>query len=273
MILDGHIHVHYGEVDRAGFHAALKKSGIDGGIVLSLPPASFYKDNRNLSYVERLDNLYSWTGDHSGLYPFFWIDPLEQDALEQVAFAYKRGVKGFKVICSHFYPGDEKALEVYKAIAGINRPILFHSGILWDGQPSSKFNRPAEFEALLEIDGLRFALAHISWPWYDENIAVYGKFQHAHSLRPGLTTEMFIDTTPGTPPIYREDALTKLFTVGYNVSDNVFFGTDCLTIDYSCSSTAEWIGRDNEIYRRLGIERDVIEKIYSKNLIRFVEGK
>lgn len=76
--------------------------------------------------------------------------------------------------------------------------------------PSSQYNRPSEFEPLLEINGLKFSLAHISWPWCDELIAVYGKFLNAYAGNPDHSVEMFIDITPGTPPIYRQEVLTKL---------------------------------------------------------------
>ena len=76
--------------------------------------------------------------------------------------------------------------------------------------------------------GLRFALAHVSWPWVDECLAVYGKFLNALTRRRELSVEMFIDTTPGTPRIYRQEVLTKLMTIGYDVEHNILFGTDCV---------------------------------------------
>ena len=101
-------------------------------------------------------------------------------------------------------------------------------------KPSSPFNRPAEFEALLAVKGLTFCLAHIGWPWCDEMIAVYGN-SSTRTLKHADAGEMFIDLTPGTPPIYRKEALTKLFTVGYDIEDNVIFGTDCTADDYNVS--------------------------------------
>jgi len=272
MILDGHVHIARGDVNREILEGRMKTVGIQGGILLSLPPASQYANHIAEPFEERLENLFLWVGDNPDLYPFFWIDPLEKDALAQVESACKRGVKGFKIICNHFYPSDPRALEVYQAIALQNRPILFHSGILWDGQPSSNYNRPANFEALIEISGLRFALAHISWPWCDENLAVYGKIQHALANRADISAEMFIDTTPGTPPIYRNEALTKVFTIGYEIEDNVFFGTDCIANDYSSAYASQWMDRDNAIYDQLHIKSELQEKIYWKNLDRFIHG-
>ena len=101
-------------------------------------------------------------------------------------------------------------------------------------------------------------------------IAVYGKFLNAYDRRPDLSVEMFVDITPGTPPIYRRDALTKLFTVGYDVENNVIFGSDCEASDYNVGWSREWIARDDEIYEQIGVGRDIRNKIYRDNLLRFL---
>jgi len=270
MILDGHIHVSSDAKNRDRFAGRLGEAGVDGGIVLSLAPRSFGSMNADRGPAARLDNLFYWTDGSETLYPFFWIDPMDGDAVDQVAMAVERGVSGFKVICSRHEPGNPAALKVYRAIADASRPILFHSGILWDSRPSSRNNRPANFESLLEIDGLKFALAHISWPWCDECIAVYGKFANALGRRADLSVEMFIDLTPGTPPIYRRDALTKLFSVGYDLANNVIFGTDGRADDYNADWAREWIRRDNEIYDRLKLDEQTRRNVFAENLKRFV---
>lgn len=217
-----------------------------------------------------MNNVLSWCAAAEDLYPFYWIDPLEDGAAEQIAMAVDKGTKGFKVICNRYYPGDKKALKVFAAIAETNRPILFHSGILWDGKPSSLYNHPSGFEVLLEIKGLRFCLAHISWPWCDEAIAVYGKFLNAYTRNPDLSVEMFIDITPGTPPIYRREALTKLFTVGYDVENNVIFGSDSCVNEYNVGWVQSWIDRDKKIFQELKLDEQTIDRIYAGNLRRFV---
>ena len=104
-----------------------------------------------------------------------------------------------------------------------------------------------------------------------ECIAVYGKFLNSYLTR--KSSEMFFDITPGTPPIYRRDLLTKLYTVGYDVEDNIMFGTDSLSNDYNPSWVAGWLARDKEILDDLGVTEAQREKLYEKNFFRFIRGE
>jgi len=269
MILDGHIHIGNGPEDRADFVQRLQSSGVAGGVLLSPPPANFSGALNTASPHDRIEKALFWGDAAPNLYPFYWIDPTETDALKQVDLALEKGILGFKVICSDHYPGDPRAMRTYQAIADAGKPILFHSGILWDGKPSSQFNRPGNFEALLDVKGLRFALAHISWPWTDECIAVLGKLQAA-MRRNSRDVEMFIDTTPGTPPIYRRDVLTRLFTVGYNVEENVFFGVDSSANEYNTEYARGWIERDRAIFEEIGLDKTIIKNVFAENLKRFL---
>jgi len=271
QMLDCHIHIL--TPDQAPDHkrllADMRKAGASGGVIIGLPPASFRFLCRPVPFEQRLRNLVNWTRSPD-FFPLFWIDPTESDAAAQVNRCIAAGVKGFKVICDHFYPGDERAVRTFKHIAAKKKPVLFHSGILWDGRVSSKYNRPAEFEALFEVPGLRFMMAHMSWPWCDELVAVFGKFLNARSLRKDMDVEMFVDLTPGTPPIYREEALKRLFGSGYDVSRNVCFGTDCMVKGYDVKWTRSWIKRDKSILKRIAVSAGTLTNIFGGNLKRFL---
>lgn len=228
MLLDGHVHMQYSSaIDILKMQnqliSSMNKAGIDGGMIISLDPNG---DGSSFLPQQRIDQIIDLTKAKETLFPVYWINPTAADACEQVDMAHEAGVCGFKVICSDFYPSDQRAMKTYKHIAKQNKPILFHSGILWDGRPSAKYNRPGEFECLLDVPNLKFTLAHVSWPWCDECIAVYGKFSNAYASRPSTSCEMFVDLTPGTPKLWREEVLKKLFKVGYDVNHNVIFGSD-----------------------------------------------
>ena len=272
-MIDCHVHTHKNINRSPELHKRLSAIGMSGAFILSLPPENFYDYSPITNPTERLSLLKDWCLGRSSFYPFFWLDPTADDAIAQVEMCCHKDIMGFKVICDHFYPSNIKAMEVFKLIAKKNKPILFHSGILWDAKVSSKYNRPVEFECLLEIHHLRFAMAHISWPWCDELLAVYGKFQRQKNCSPEIAPEMFIDTTPGTPPIYREAELSKLYMIGYELEDNLMFGTDGTADDY-CS---EWAGklfhRDKTILKRIALDEEKIAKYFGKNAERFIEGR
>jgi predicted TIM-barrel fold metal-dependent hydrolase len=269
-MLDGHIHIRAGNEGRNTLIRRMRQAGMDGGILLSLPPPSAISDGTRRTWQERLDNVLEWGCLSKRFYPFFWIDPLEKNALRQAQAAVKQGISGFKVICDYFEPGDRRALKIFTAIAEAHRPILFHSGVLWDGKPSSMYNRPVLFEALLRVRGLKFAMAHISWPWCDEMLAVYGKFLEAQTRNPGLDVELFIDVTPGTPEIYRREALTKLFKIGYDVEKNVIFCSDCLANQYNFPWVRKWVKNDRRIMRSLGVSMRIMKNVFEGNARRFL---
>ena len=272
MILDGHIHINEGPVSQKELLLKLNMSEIDGGVLLSIPPASFrIKASNKISNQQRLENLVSCSEGTDKLFPFYWLDPLESDAILQISDAIKSGVTGFKIICNTFYPFEDVPMKIFNVIAELGKPILFHSGILWDGRPSSMYNRPANFECLLEIPNLRFALAHISWPWCDELIAVYGKFIHAKSFNPDITTQMFIDMTPGTPEVYRAEVIEKLLKTDYaELEDRLIFGTDNTANSYNVDWAKRWLKIDKKIFSKLGWNTRKLNKINSRNLLNFL---
>ena len=241
--------------------------GISGGLIISVDPL----DYPQATCQQRIDAILEQAEGQDTLFPFYWINPLDEDAVEQVDDAVKAGIDGFKIINSFTYPSDSRVMAICRRAAELDKPVLFHSGILWDGRDSARYNRPAEFECLLEIPKLRFMLAHISWPWCDECVAVLGKFDNAKTLRPDLSCEMFVDVTPGTPEIFRADALKKLFFSGYDSGYNVVFGTDCNTENYNTRWAETWMRRDDGLYEAFGLaDKDFLDHIYCKNLLRFL---
>jgi len=274
-VYDGHIHLSQWQLqetsdDVEAFLEKLHAAGIIGGVVISSPPANVVRRGRELSDRQRIEELMIWRQGRENLFPFFWIDPIADDALEQVDQAIAQGVVAFKIICDRYFVHDPTAMRTIRAIAERGCGILFHSGILWDGKPSSAYSQPREFEALLTVPNLRFVLAHVGWPWYDECIAVYGKFLNAQLAGDDESPDMFIDLAPGTPELYRREVLHKLFNIGYDVKHGVLFATDGLADDYSVSWARRWLAIDNQLYQEMNIDADTLVHIYEKNLRRFV---
>ena len=266
-IYDMHVHAKNTNPEPERLLSQLAEAGIYGCSVISNRPPEM--DSTGTDFETRLNEILSWTrGYEDRLIPILWVHPDEEGISEKIDIAADAGVEAFKIICNNFYVGETKSMDMIAKIASRKKPIIFHSGILWDGAPSSTYNRPANWEALLELDDLKFSLAHCSWPWIDECIALYGKFLNALSV--GKTTEMFVDLTPGTPEIYREELFRKLFTVGYDVPNNIMYGTDCRTDTYRSEWTRKWLEIDTALFDKFGIPEKMRKKIFCDNYMRFL---
>jgi predicted TIM-barrel fold metal-dependent hydrolase len=273
MILDGHMHIWSMDYDGDSFYRSLEEAGVDGGCIMSIPPDGYMPTE--LNFKERISSVLELTGGKENLYPFFFLDPTEKDARDQVEYALDAGIKGFKIICYSFYPADPRAIKLYRRIGEAKKPILFHSGILYNKAVSADYCRPFRWEPLSELDEITFALAHVSWPWCDECIAVYGKSRwlSRYRERNGITSSynMYIDLTPGTPPIYRKDVLEKLTTLYEDtLSKHIIFGTDNSVNKYKPDYTREIMDRDNGIYDELEVSIEFRSNIYSRNLLNFL---
>ena len=267
-IFDMHVHAKATSPEPERLLAELAQAGVWGCSVISNRPKEMSPDI-GTDYHDRMDELIGWTkGYEDRLVPILWIHPDEEDIIGKVRTAADFGVAAFKMICNNFYVGENKCMDVLQEISRLGKPVIFHSGILWDGAPSSAYNRPANWEALLDLPNLRFALEHCSWPWIDECIAMYGKFLNARSA--GRSTEMFLDLTPGTPEIYREELFRKLFTIGYDVPNNILYGTDGSAERYNGAWTRKWLKIDTDLFDKYGIPQKMREKIFYRNYMRFL---
>jgi len=269
-IFDMHIHVGSEKIEQNYLLDQMEKSGVYGGGIISACPEKNTADLIKMPFKERLTNVLKWSKGYEGrLIPILWVHPDED--LENVSVAAREGISAFKIICDTFSVESEKCQRLLEKIEENNKPVLFHTGILWSGTNTSKYNRPVDWECMLNLKNIKFSMGHCSWPWVDECIAVYGKFLHYYNTR--ISAEMFFDITPGTPEIYRRDLLTKLFTVGYDVENNIMFGTDSITNDYNPSWVKKWLELDNKIMDELNVEADIRKKIYEDNFMRFLRGE
>ena len=268
-IFDMHIHISRGSADPALMLAHMDEAGVYGGCILSRAPLE-YSTVTGAEFESRLDEVLATCAvAPDRLFPILWIHPDEENILEKVKIAADKGILGYKIICNNFFIYEERCLNLMREIASLNKPVIFHTGILWDGEVSSQYNKPMNFEALLRIEGLRFSLGHCSWPWIDDCIALYGKFMNAGNHNSN-NAEMFFDMTPGTPEIYREDLIKKLFTLGYDVQNNVMFGTDNLVHTYTVEWAKSWLNIDRKLMDKFGVSKEIRQKLYHDNLMRFL---
>lgn len=275
---DCHTHV-YGpqkKPDPEGTARAFAAAGLRGGAVFSLCHGAWHpmwKGEKVWEPAKIMDQVIEWCSASPTLYPFYWIDPASPTALAEVDLAVRKGLYGFKVMRSQGMPLTRETKPVYEKIAETGLPTTFHSGMLWDLEASSQYFRPANWEPFIRMKGFRFALAHISWPWCEECVALFGKLLAAHDELGDDMCTMFVDTTPGTPPGRRRAALDTLYTIGWpaeQMKDRIMFGTDCFVTDYSVARPHDIMDRDDAICRDLKVGADMVESAYRTAFEKFL---
>ena len=253
---DLHIHMHPGRKDPPEtFKEKTLAAGVTGGAVFSIVPESYrVEPGVDQRWQARAEQILEFCSRAPGFRPVFFIDPTVSDAIEQVHAIAEMGIAGFKVICNHFYPVD--GLKTYQAIAETGLPLIFHSGVLYNKQPSSDYNRPMSYEFLMDVKGLRFSLAHVSWPWSAELVALFGKLNYLDQKAPEGRSRMYFDITPGTPPIFRRDALRWMYMCGFNMKHRVLWGTDCRS-NFDPEYAKFWASLDKKIMAEIAADPNI----------------
>lgn len=267
MIVDCHVHAR-GTETAAEILKGMDAAGLDRIILFAPPPGGMPGLAPSRTMRENSD----WIGKIASeapdrIIPFAWIEPNLPGAVEETEYAVQEvGVKGIKMIPNHWYPTDEIVFPVYEKIQELGVPILFHSGILFGHADGSRFCRPAFYEALINFPKIRFALAHIGWPWVDECLAVAGRFR-AESQRTGKPMQMWIDTTPGTPPIWRPEALQK--TLAYLGDERIIWGSD--RTGATVADAAQTLANDRRIlHSLLGAPAETERRWFGENIKAFL---
>ena len=268
QIYDMHIHTFPNGADCHDLIRRMEEAGVSGGTVFSgFTP--FQGRPGWLPIQDRLDQILEFCAPYPDrLFPVLFVDPHEDGIIDMINEAAERGIRGFKCTCSYYFVYEDASMKMLEAIAKTGKPISYHTGILWDSKVSGQYGRPLNWEHLIEIPGLRFSLAHCSWPWYDECIGVYSKFLSLAN-DPNFSTEMFLDMTPGTPPSFRRDLITKLVKSGFDVFHNMMWGTDCNTGKYASAWAKKWIDIDGGILRDNGVSEEDISRYFCGNMQRF----
>ena len=207
------------EMDRAGI-ARISLFSVHPGNVRELcPPPSREALRGAIDHVAGLQEA-----DPERIFGLFWADPRTAGVLEEIDYALTdRGLHGVKMIPNHWSACDEFMFPIYEKMRELGKVLHFHSGILYAFGDSSRFCRPVLYEAMINFPGLKFALAHISWPWTDECLALFGHFRSASHSR-GDNSGMWIDCSRGTPDAWRPDALGK--AVPFCGTSRLMYGTD-----------------------------------------------
>jgi predicted TIM-barrel fold metal-dependent hydrolase len=193
------------------------------------------------------------------LIPFASIDPHKGRAgvREARRLVERHGVRGFKFHPSlqGFSPDDPMAFALYEAIEELGVPALFHTGQtgIGAGVPGGggirlRYSNPMLVdEVAASFPGLRIVLAHPSFPWQDEALAVATHKPLVHIDLSGWSPKYF-------PPQLVRYANTLL-------RDKMLFGSD-----YPVITPDRWLAD----FAALDIKPDVRLGILKDNAARLL---
>ena len=284
-MFDFHIHMHSADWDKNIPQEFLEKTGaagVDGGAIFSPAPSSCKNPNHDDSdWKIKMDSVLRLTSETPGFLPVFWINPQARDAEKQLEAAVKNGIKALKIICYTCFPRE--IIPFLNQVAESGLPVIFHSGVLYSWHPAADYNRPMAFEYLRDVGNLKMSMAHLSWPWTAEFTSLFGELTCAEVNYPGNYCSLYADLTPGTPAVFRRDALRQFLLTGYrNIEFRTVWGTDNRVENYSSAAALRWqkidrilleeISRDAEEFN-IDEQRfsDLCDRIFNSNFKSFFQ--
>lgn len=218
---------------------AKKKYFKQAGIVPSATQVASYYRERNMACVIFPVDAESYTGirrvtneevaeaaaaNGDVLIPFASIDPAKgkMGAREARRLIEHYGVKGFKFHPSvqGFYPNDRSAYVLYEVIAEYGLPALFHTGQtgIGAGLPGGggihlKYSNPMYIDDVAaDFPSMPIVLAHPSFPWQEEALAVATHKPH-----------VYIDLSGWSPKYFPKILVQYANSI---LKDRVLFGSD-----------------------------------------------
>ena len=193
------------------------------------------------------------------LIPFASIDPAKGKAGAREARRLIRdfGVRGFKFHPSMqgFYPNDRSAYVLYEAIAEARLPALFHTGQtgVGAGMPGGmgvklKYSNPIYLDDVAaDIPSLTIVMAHPSFPWQDEALAIA-------THKPNT----WIDLSGWSPKYFPANLVQYANSL---IKDRVLFGSD-----YPAITPDRWMAD----FEKLAMKPEVRPMVLKENAIRLL---
>jgi hypothetical protein len=193
------------------------------------------------------------------LIPFASLDPWKGRAAVRQAYRLvdEYGVRGFKFHPSlqAFHPNDRMAYPLYAALEERGQVALFHSGqtgigagVRGGGGIRLKYSNPLSLDDVAaDFPDLKIVIAHPSFPWQDEALAVAAHKPLVH-----------IDLSGWSPKYFPPQLVRYANSL---IKEKVLFGSD-----YPVIEPDRWL-RD---FEELPIKPDVRPLILKENAIRLL---
>jgi predicted TIM-barrel fold metal-dependent hydrolase len=235
--------------------------------------AAYYRERRMMAVVFTVDSE-SFTGqtrvpneeiaevaraNADVLIPFASIDPHKgrRGVDEARRLIADHGVRGFKFHpnVQAFFPNDRMAYPLYEVIEEAGLPALFHTGQsgVGTGLPGGggirlKYSNPIHVDDVAaDFPTLKIVLAHPSFPWQDEALAVA-----VHK------PQVYIDLSGWSPKYFPPQLVQHANTL---LRDRVLFGSD-----YPFITPDRWLAD----FEQLEIKPEVRPLILKQNAMRLL---
>ena len=188
--------------------------------------------------------------------PFGSVDPHRGKlAVRQAHELIEQGVRGFKFHpnTQRFWPNDPEFFPLYRVIAEAGLIALFHSGTtgIGAGMPGGggvhlKYSNPmAVDDVAAELPGLDIILAHPSFPWQEEALAIA-----VHK------PNVYIDLSGWSPKYFPEILVQYINT---RLRGKMLFGSD-----YPLITPERWLSD----FEKLPIKDEVRPEVLKGNAVK-----
>jgi uncharacterized protein len=234
--------------------------------------ADYYRERNMLAVVFNIDDeagmgrrrlgpgdlLKAAAANPDVLIPFGSVDPHKgklavREAREQI----EAGVRGFKFHpnTQAFWPNDRDCYPIYEVIQEAGLISLFHSGTtgIGAGMPGGggirlKYSEPmAVDDVAADFPGMNIILAHPSFPWQDEALAIA-----VHK------PNVYIDLSGWSPKYFPENLIRYTNTL---LRDKMLFGSD-----YPLITPDRWL----DDFAKLAIRDEVRPLVLKENAARLL---
>ncbi len=203
---------------QAGMAAYFRNpAGVDGMLPTVPQTAAYYRERRIAAVIfgvdaERETGFHRYSNEDIAqlaaensdiLIPFASIDPAKgkKGAREARRLVREFGVKGFKFhpTMQGFFPNDRMAYPLYEAIAEESAIMLFHTGQTGVGSGMRggmgmrlKYSNPMHVDDVaVDFPDTPIVLAHPSFPWTEEGLAVAQHKPNVHIDMSGWSPKYF----------------------------------------------------------------------------------
>lgn len=255
-ITDCHFHLN-GTCDPADLLRGMDANGVDRILLLSENERnSFYETRRKILYCAEVAKAAP-----DRISPMAWVEPTIPGMADLVEEAFTDlNYVGVKIIPDHWFVFEERLEPFWERMNALAAPILFHTGILYAHDDGSRFCQPLWLEKLMHYPRIKFVMAHLSWPWCEEHLAVMGRMRDA-AEHGGWEWQSYSDITVGTPPHIHKQALAN--AVDFVGPDHIMWGSDTAMPGENMGNQAFRLKYDVALLEELWLATEQIQRIMS----------